>query len=42
MQARIAALLAYDLSQIASPNFPPLLARIGQMSGATPGKEPIS
>lgn len=42
MQARIAALLACDLSAIASPDFPPVLARIGQMSGATPGKEPIS
>lgn len=42
MQARIAALLASDLSEIASPDFPSLLARIGQMSGATPGKEPIA
>jgi arsenate reductase len=42
MRARIEALLACDLSEIASPDFPPLLARIGQMSGATPGKEPIA
>lgn len=42
MQARIAALLAMDLSTLDAPTIAPLLASIGRMSGATPGKDPAT
>ncbi|WP_033925188.1 arsenate reductase ArsC [Sphingomonas sp. 35-24ZXX] len=42
MRERIAALLELDLATLVSSNFAPQLAQIGRMSGATPGKDPIT